>query len=174
MLSAGGKKMFKGGICLKYPRTSIKIKDQITERLRPIFEFLSCNRSLGIKFSTSVVDGLGRSADYSIYSLDQKYWVDYIRGLLLEKEDKDFWVLFEICIRVIHFSELRNYIHFDYNYDKLIDDLNTIMEKNDVNLKIEDGCFINISKTYNQKKCLKSPTFTELEREGFTNVIRIV
>lgn len=132
--------------CLRYLKTTKEFKNQVIERLMPILEFLWWNKSFGMKFSTLVIKKFNILTGESTSYPNQKYCVNDVFELLLKSEDKKFLYFFKICIQVMCSRDFYRYIDSSYNCNELINDLNAIMEKNDVNFKIENGHFVNISK----------------------------
>lgn len=108
----------------------------------------------------------GESTSYP----NQKYCINDVFRSLLKFEDKKFWYFFKICIQVIYSRDFYRYIDFNYNCNELINDLNAIMERNSVDLKIEYGNFINISDLVIQEEVM-TLMFIELKKEGFTNAV---
>ena len=167
MFTPLSKRLNPESVCLSYPNTTPGFKNQMTS---VILEFIhSLDSNILFKQSRRFVEDyeceLCRSIGVDVYNPSNLYSLTGLKYHLEEYDGESYLDALDIFIQLIYSdSGLEQYVE-DCG---LIEDINSILKSNGVDLRVCDGMCIRISEPTIQEEVI-SPAFSELGRAGFMN-----
>lgn len=167
MFTPLSKRLNPESVCLSYPNTTPGFKNQMTS---VILEFIRAWDSPGMfrrptRFIEDFEYEICTSMGVNIYDPDEVHSLYTLKRLLEKFENEHYLDILDIFIQLIHsYSDL---VQFAEDCG-LIEDINSILKSNGVDLRVCDGMCIRISEPTIQEEVI-SPAFSELGRAGFMN-----
>ena len=167
MFTPLSKRLNPESVCLSYPNTTPGFKNQMTSVILDFIRSLDSN--ILFKQSRHFVEDyeyeLCCSIGVDVYDPSEVYSLAGLKYHLGKYNDESYLDALDIFIQLIYSdSGLEQYVE-DCG---LIEDVNSILKSNGVDLRVCDGMCIRISEPTIQEEVI-SPAFSELGRAGFMN-----